>query len=162
MIGAPRQPPRTRKSSEGRPAGSGRLAQWAFLLVVTIQAAAQPAWTADEPSAASQRAHYSLLCRTRKDVDSCSDAVRWGPGDPALIVALADALVRAGRLQEALRDYRRAKEIDPNLDGIDVKIDSALAKSTGARAPKPPVDPPSADQTAAKHYSNVDPEAQSH
>jgi tetratricopeptide (TPR) repeat protein len=120
--------------------------------------------TADDHFAQAERAHYAALCGARKDLDSCSDAVRWSPGDPALVVALADALARAGRLQEAIRDYSRAQALDPAMRGLDAKI-----KATGLRLselrhrPKKPAAPPaSTEQASAKRYSNSDPEAQSH
>jgi tetratricopeptide (TPR) repeat protein len=143
--------------------GAARLLPWALLLLVTLQAAAEAAAGSDGDSATAQRTRYSARCHMLKDIDSCTDAVRWSPGDPALIVALADALVSAGRLPEALRDYRRAKELDPTFHGIDEKIDSAQAKSMRSRAAKKlNLDRVSAEQAAGRHYSNSDPEAQSH
>jgi tetratricopeptide (TPR) repeat protein len=120
--------------------------------------------TSDDHFAQAERVHYAALCGARKDLDSCSDAVRWSPGDPALVVALADALARAGRLQEAIRDYSRAQALDPAMRGLDAKI-----KATGSRLnelrrrpKKPEAAPASTEQASAKHYSNADPKAQSH
>jgi hypothetical protein len=134
-----------------------------LLLVMGCVQAAQAAPASDDHFAETERAHYAALCRARKDLDSCSDAVRWNPGDPALIVALADALARARRLPEAIRDYRRAEALEPSTRGLDAKITAAEAKLTERHAPKKPAaDSASADQAAAKRYSNADPEAQSH
>jgi tetratricopeptide (TPR) repeat protein len=134
-----------------------------LLLFTACVQPAQAASAADDHFAEAQRAHYAALCRARKDLDSCSDAVRWNPGDPALVVALADALARARRLPEAIRDYRRAAELEPSMHGLDAKISAAEAKLTERRPPrKPATDSASANEAAGKRYSNADPEAQSH
>jgi predicted Zn-dependent protease len=134
-----------------------------LLLLTAWVRPSQAASTSDDHFADAERAHYAAVCRARKDLDSCSDAVRWNPGNPALTVALADALVRAGRLPEAIRDYRRAEALEPNMSGLDAKIAAAEAKSTQRHAPKKPAAArPSADEAAGKRYSNADPESQSH
>jgi predicted Zn-dependent protease len=137
-----------------------------LLLLLLFTACVQPAQAAsasDDHFAEAARTRYAALCRARKDLDSCSDAVRWNPGDPALVVALADALARAGRLPEAIRDYRRAEALEPAMRGLDAKINAAETKLTERRAPKKPVvDSASANEAAGKRYSNADPEAQSH
>ncbi len=128
----------------------------ALLLMAAASWSRQATLPAEDHFAATQRAHYSALCHAHKDLDSCSDAVRWSPGDPALVVALADALLRAGRTAEAVRDYRRAADLAPGMHGLDVKI-----KSAERRAPKKPA----GDRVTAnsdKRFSNADPEAQSH
>ena len=123
----------------------------------------QAASASEDPFAARERARYAALCHTHRDLDSCSDAVRWNPGDPALIVALADALARTGRLPEALRDYRRAETLEPGMRGLDAKIKATETRLSERRAPKKPaVDRASVDPAAGKRYSNADPEAQSH
>lgn len=139
---------------------------WPALLLL-FAAAAGPcaaAPVADDHFAAAERAHYAALCGARRDLDSCSDAVRWSPGDPALVIALADALARAGRLQEAIRDYGRAQALDPGMRGLDAKIKTAESRlSELKRRPRNPAAAPApGSQAAAKHYSNADPEAQSH
>jgi predicted Zn-dependent protease len=117
----------------------------------------------DDRFASTERARYAALCHARKDLDSCSDAVRWNPGDPALIATLADALVRAGRVPEALRDYRRAESLEPEMRGLDAKIKATEARLNQRNKPrKVPVDRATADAASTKRYSNVDPEAQSH
>lgn len=112
---------------------------------------------------AAERAHYAALCHARRDLDSCSDAVRWSPGDPVLLVALADALVRAQRLEEAIRDYQHAASLDPGMRGLEAKIKAAQAKLNERRAHKRlDEERAAAERRAAKRYSNLDPEAQSH
>jgi predicted Zn-dependent protease len=135
-----------------------------FLALLLFMACMQPAQTvsaSDDHFAQAERAHYASLCRARKDLDSCSDAVRWNPGDSALVVALADALARAKRLPEAIRDYRRAEALEPSMPGLEAKINAAEAKLTVRRAPKKPAAAPT-NEEAGKRYSNADPEAQSH
>jgi hypothetical protein len=70
-----------------------------------------------------------------------------------LLVALADALVRAGRPADAIRNYRRAVALAPNMSGVAAKISAAQAKLSSRRAL--PVAP-------ARRYSNAAPETQSH
>ena len=72
----------------------------AFLFVST---AASPAVlpSASAPAAALQR--DTALCSGQADIDACYDAIRWNPNDPALLVSLGDALVRARRAQDAIR-----------------------------------------------------------
>jgi hypothetical protein len=140
-----------------------RLPRWAlpsFLLALcTVQSQAAPA--ADERFAAAERARYAALCRAHKDLSSCSDAVRWSPGDPVLIVTLADALVRARRLPEALRDYQHARSVQPGMSGLDEKIRATEAKLNERHAAKRP-STASSGPAAGKHFSNADPETQSH
>ena len=133
-----------------------------FLLTAWVTSA-QAASASGDPFAARERARYAALCRTHRDLDSCSDAVRWNPGDPALVAALADALARVGRLPEALRDYRRAEALEPGMRGVDAKIKATEARLSERRAPKKPAaDHTSVDPAAGKRYSNADPETQSH
>ncbi len=142
---------------------SASRAPWILLLIVaTALPCAKAAPGAQNHAAASDRNRYSALCRARKDIDTCSDAVRWSPNDPALISALADGLMRAGRLPDALRDYRRAKQIDPGIAGVDEKIHLLEARSMNARAAKKPVVGRAIEQARAKRYSNVDSDMQSH
>jgi hypothetical protein len=134
-----------------------------LLLFTAWVTPAQAASASEDPFAVRERAGYSALCHKHRDLDSCSDAVRWNPGDPALIVALADALARAGRLPESLRDYRRAEALAPDTRGLEAKIKSTEAKLSERHAPKKPaIDHASVDAAAGKRYSNADPEAQSH
>jgi predicted Zn-dependent protease len=132
------------------------------LLVSSTSGATEP----PDTFAVTQRAHYAALCRARKDLDSCSDAVRWSPGDPVLVVALADALLRAGRVPEAIRDYRRAETLEPRVHGLEAKLSAAEARLTAVRRIRKSLaverTSSAAAAAAAKRYSNADPEAQSH
>jgi len=145
-------------------AGEGRPLFLTLLLLVTaVWVPGEATSASDDRFASAERARYAALCHARKDLDSCSDAVRWSPGDPALIAALADALVRAGRVPEALRDYRRAESIEPGMRGLDARIKATEARLNERNKPKKaPVDRAAVGAADAKHYSNVDPEAQSH
>jgi cytochrome c-type biogenesis protein CcmH/NrfG len=101
----------------------------------------------------------SALCRAHADLDACYDALRWTPGDPALLVALGDALMIAQRPSDAIRNYRRAAALAPNMGGVAAKISAAEAKLK--RAGNRPVQNAS-NGASAKHFSNAAPEAQSH
>lgn len=113
------------------------------------------AWSrAAAPSAASTEAAMlqrdSTRCRANADVDACYDAIRWTPSDPALLVALGDALERAQRPADAIRNYRRAAVLAPAMRGISAKIGTAQAKLAAMNG------------ASKRRYSNADPEAQSH
>jgi cytochrome c-type biogenesis protein CcmH/NrfG len=120
------------------------------------------AWPQESAAPATQPSDAAIqrdirVCRAHRNLEACYDAIRWQPKDPALQIALGDALLAAKRPGDALRAYRRAHEISPSLPGIDAKISSAEAK----------LSPPSATQdqsntVAAKRYSNAEPEANSH
>ncbi|MGD0505898.1 MAG: hypothetical protein ABSD02_24550 [Steroidobacteraceae bacterium] len=145
------------------PARAARPLFFAVLLLFAAWVPGEAASASDDRFASAERARYAALCRAHKDLNACSDAVRWSPGDPALIAALADALMRAGRVPEALRDYRRAEALEPGMHGLDARIKAAETKLTDRRQPKKPaVDRSSADAADKKRYSNADPEAQSH
>ena len=133
----------------------------AFLLPSTAAWSREAASPSLGKAAAATLKRDSARCRAQVDVDACYDAIRWSPGDPALLVALADALVRAKRPADAIRNYRRAAVLAPNLPGVAGKISAAEAKSSPKRAPRNlPV--ASANGAAGKRYSNAAPEAQSH
>ena len=126
----------------------------AFLLLSTA------AWPREAASPSADRAAAATLkrdaarCRARADLDACYDAIRWSPGDPALLVALGDALERAQRPADAIRNYRRAAALAPDTRGLAAKISAAEAK-LARRAPR-------ANGTSGKRYSNAAPETQSH
>jgi cytochrome c-type biogenesis protein CcmH/NrfG len=131
----------------------------AFLL---LSAAAWPreAESLSGNAAAATLTRDSARCRAQSDLNACYDAIRWNPSDPALLVALADALVRAKRPVDAIRNYRRAAALAPNMPGVAAKISAAEAKLSSRRAPgKPAGDRASVN---GKRYSNAAPEAQSH
>ena len=111
-------------------------------------------------AAAATLARDTARCRAQSDLNACYDAIRWSPGDPALLVALADALVRAKRPADAIRYYRRAEVLAPRMPGVAAKIRAAEAKSSPRRARGNL----SADRAPVngKRYSNAAPEAQSH
>jgi cytochrome c-type biogenesis protein CcmH/NrfG len=142
-----------------------------------------PAWSTEAPSSAAGKAaaaklkHNSERCSRHADLDACNDAIRWNPSDPVLLVALADALVRAKRPADAIRHYRRAAALAPNMPGIAAKITAAEARLpakqssiAARRTAQPPVRAPAElPVTAASvkgatrgRYSNAAPETQSH
>ena len=115
----------------------------------------------DGSAAAATLARDSARCRAQGDLNACYDAIRWSPGDPALLVALADALVRARRPADALRNYHRAAALAPNMPGVAAKISAVEANLSGSRraSGNRPADRASAN---GKRYSNAAPETQSH
>jgi hypothetical protein len=134
------------------------------VLAAVILCTAAGSRAASSPSAdnaaAATLARDSTRCRAQGDLNACYDAIRWSPGDPALLVALADALVRAKRPADALRNYRRAVVIAPNLPGVAAKISATEAKLSSRRAPGNL----SGDRVSVngKRFSNAAPEALSH
>jgi len=117
------------------------------------QEAATPA--ANKGSAATLK-RDSARCHAN-DVDACYDAIRWNPGDPALLVALGDALMHAGRPADAIRNYRRAAALAPATRGLTAKINAAEVKLTSKHPTSTPV-----SAAATKRFSNAAPVAQSH
>jgi cytochrome c-type biogenesis protein CcmH/NrfG len=114
----------------------------------------------ETPSAALKQ--DTARCSSLADVSACYNAIRWNPNDPALLAALGDALVRAQRLQDAVRNYRRAAVLAPGTNGLAAKISAAEMKLAAKQAPGKPLDRGSAGAVTAKRYSNAAPEAQSH
>jgi cytochrome c-type biogenesis protein CcmH/NrfG len=97
------------------------------------------------------------------NIDACYDALRWKPSDPALLVALGDAQLRARRGEDAIRAYQRAAEIAPGMPGLAAKISAIEAKLSAKHAAKnTSAHGVSAHADAGKRYSNAAPEAQSH
>jgi cytochrome c-type biogenesis protein CcmH/NrfG len=128
-----------------------------------------PAWSRAAASPAAVKAAAETLkrdsagCRVHADIDACYDALRWNPGDPALLVALGDALMVARRPQDAIRNYRRAAGLAPQTPGLAAKISAAEAKLASRRAPRNlSADGASPDGFGGKQYSNAAPESQSH
>ncbi len=125
----------------------------AFLLLSAAawpRGAASPSADQAEPAALKRAA---ARC-AHADLDACYDAVRWSPGNPALLVSLGDALQRAQRPADAIRNYRRAAALAPDTRGLAAKINAAEAKLAKRAS--------GADTASAKRYSNAAPEAQSH
>jgi cytochrome c-type biogenesis protein CcmH/NrfG len=108
---------------------------------------------AEAPAAAIKRDFDA--CRAHANIDACYDALRWKPSDPALLVALGDAQIRAHRTADALRSYKRAADVAPNTPGLAAKISAAEARPAIKRAP-------AVHAGAGKRFSNAAPEAQSH
>jgi Flp pilus assembly protein TadD len=133
----------------------------AFLLLSTAawsrEAASPPA---DKAAAAAMLQRDTARCRGQADLNACYDAIRWNPGDPVLLVALADALVRVRRPADAIRNYRRALALAPNMSGVAAKISAAEAKLSSMRAR--PVERASVNGAPGGRYSNAAPETQSH
>jgi predicted Zn-dependent protease len=130
----------------------------AFFLACTAAWPQQPASAAGKAAVAERVKHDSVRCAAIADLDACDDALRWNPGDPALLVASADALLRANRPADAIRHYRRAAALAPNRPGLAAKISAAekrlAAERLAARR--------AATVASSRRYSNADPETQSH
>jgi cytochrome c-type biogenesis protein CcmH/NrfG len=138
-------------------------------LVLILLLSSMAAWSRETaPPAAGNSATAALnrdseRCRAQANLDACYDAIRWSPRDPALLVALGDALERANRPAEAIRAYRRALVLTPNLRGVAAKISAAEAKQSARRGPGNASAPDSgAHAASSKRASNAEPVAQSH
>jgi cytochrome c-type biogenesis protein CcmH/NrfG len=129
-----------------------------FLLLSTAAWSREAASPAAEKAAAATLKRDTARCRGQADLDACYDAIRWSPGDPALLVALADALVRAKRPADAIRNYRRAAALAPDMPGVAAKISAVEAKLSAMRAPGRAF----GNGSRGKRYSNAAPETQSH
>lgn len=133
----------------------------AFLLVSTAALPAALPSAATAPAAALKR--DTALCSTQANIDACYDAIRWNPNDPALLVSLGDALVRAKRPQDAIRSYRRAAVLAPGTGGLAAKISAAeLSLTSKHPTPRPASEHPAGSALADKRFSNAAPESQSH
>ena len=131
----------------------------AFVLLCTAARPLEAASLSADKAVAEALKRDTARCRAQADVGACYDAIRRNPGDAALLVALADALVRAQRPADAIRNYRRAAALEPNMPGLAAKISAVEAKLSSRRA-RPGNS--AAGGTAGKHYSNAAPETQSH
>jgi Flp pilus assembly protein TadD len=137
-----------------------------LMLAALLPAAA--AWSEESPAAAAGRPTAAMLkqdairCSRYLAVDACYNAVRWNPDDAALLVALGDALVRARRPEDAVRNYRRAAVLAPNLRGISAKINAVESKTASARAALKPTDHPATKAAPDRRYSNAALEPHSH
>jgi cytochrome c-type biogenesis protein CcmH/NrfG len=128
----------------------------ARLLVFATLFVSMAAWSAEPPSpeaAAAAAKRDSSRCVMQADLEACNDAIRRKPSDPELLVALADALVRAKRPADAIRHYRRAAALAPHMPGLAAKLSDAESQLASERTP-----------VAARRtrYSNAAPETQSH
>ncbi|HEY0800439.1 MAG TPA: hypothetical protein VGD54_06320 [Steroidobacteraceae bacterium] len=70
----------------------------------------------------------SFRCSTLSDLDACGEAERMKPDDAAVLIANADALVRANRPAEAIGRYRRAVALVPGQAEVAAKISAAEAQ----------------------------------
>jgi len=138
-----------------------------FILAALLPSAS--AWPRDTVLPASGKApaatlkRDSMLCSAQGNVEACYDAIRWSPNDPSLLVGLGDALVRAKHPQDALRNYRRAAVLAPDMRGLAAKISAAELKLVPKRASvKPPAEHASGSAINNKRYSNVELETKSH
>ena len=140
---------------------AARSAVSAFLL---LSLAAWP-WAA-APAAEDLPAtikRYFDSCRVHANIDACYDALRWKPSDPELLVALGDAQLRAQRAADAIRAYKRAAEIAPNMPGLAAKISAIEAKASAKHAAgNGAARGVAVHADAGKRYSNAASEAQSH
>ena len=125
------------------------------LSVLAIFFVSMAAWSAEpsSPEAAAAAKRDSSRCVTQADLDACNDAIRRSPSDPELLVALADALVRAKRPADAIRHYRRAAALAPHMPGLAAKLRDAESQLASERTPVP---------ARRTRYSNAAPETQSH
>jgi Flp pilus assembly protein TadD len=115
-----------------------------------VAASAQAAIAPPDPKASASLKRDYASCSTQSNLEACYDAIRWNPSDPALLMATGDALIRAGRPADAIRNYRRAAQLAPNTHGLAAKITSAEAKLAALNA------------SLNRRYSNAAPESQSH
>jgi predicted Zn-dependent protease len=111
----------------------------------------------------------AFRCDNLGDLDACSEAVLLKPDDPALLIALGDALMRAKRPSEALQRYRRAETLTADTQAVAEKIRLAEAElpagSTTARAGGESADARVAramPRPAPRRFSNVSPDGESH
>jgi cytochrome c-type biogenesis protein CcmH/NrfG len=128
----------------------------AKLLLSATLLVSMAAWSVEASSpetAAAIAKRDSTRCVTQADVDACNDAIRRNPSDPALLVALGDALVRAKRPADAVRHYRRAAALAPHMPGLAAKLSDAESQLASERTPVP---------ARRTRYSNAAPETQSH
>jgi cytochrome c-type biogenesis protein CcmH/NrfG len=139
-----------------RGSGTEMSTRTARLLVFATLFVSMGAWPAEPPSPESAAAiakRDSTRCVTQADLDACNDAIRRKPSDPELLVALADALVRAKRPADAIRHYRRAAALAPHMPGLAAKLSDAESQLASERTPVP---------ARRTRYSNAAPETQSH
>ncbi|HWJ35382.1 MAG TPA: hypothetical protein VNR70_08945 [Steroidobacteraceae bacterium] len=123
------------------------------LALLCVSMAAWPwkaAWPAADEGMAEKLERDSLRCETHADLDACNEAIRRNSSDAVLLVAFADALMRAQRPADAIVQYRRAAALAPKMAGIAAKITAAEA-----RLPRRSRDP-------SRRYSNAAPVAETH
>ena len=129
---------------------------WLLFLLLT---GTGTAWSADLGPKSLQ--HDSARCKAGS-VDACYDAIRWSPHDASLLVDLGDDLARAGKPADAIRSYRRAASIAPNLPGLGAKIKAVEIKMAAKPAPRSAPSSVSNNKPPPKRYSNAAPDSESH
>jgi len=95
---------------------------------------------------AAKLRHSQLRCTTFTDLDACNEVVKVTPNDPAVIAARADALLQAGRVQEAVAGYQRAVQLNPSDESLKSKLTAARSRES-ANAPVPEPQPRTAPAT---------------
>lgn len=89
----------------------------------------------DNPKVKPQRLDYlseALSLERQGDYDAALTsyrlALRDRPNDPRILQNMAIAFSRTGRIEEAIRSYRRALDLDPKLSGAHYGIAFLLLK----------------------------------
>jgi tetratricopeptide (TPR) repeat protein len=143
----------------------------------------------DRAAAAAKFKRDSFRCSTLSDLEACGEAERIKPDDAPVLIANADALVRANRPAEAIGRYRRAAALVPGQAEVAAKISAAEAQArelqpgaaqpgaapAGGNAGAAPVVQTrrkatadvrmaraGAGDTAVRRYSNADPVTRTH
>ena len=151
----------------------------AVIVALLLLVGSTPAWSLDPASPVTNKPlaarikRASVRCEKHPNIDACTDAIRWSPSDPLLLIGLGDALMRANRPADALRHYQRAAVLAPNLRAVTPKITAAEMRLSSGRhpatvrrkvqaLPRPARVRPPAMTDEGKRYSNADPQTQSH
>ena len=87
-----------------------------------------------EAADAARLQHDQLRCTKLADLQACNAALQFKPGDTTLLLAKADALVQAGRLEEGIETYRRLATASPGNESLQSKLSAALALQNANRA----------------------------
>jgi tetratricopeptide (TPR) repeat protein len=74
---------------------------------------------------AAKLSHNLHRCSRLADIEACDAALARQPGDPQMLLAKADALVRAKRPAEAVTTLRRVRELTPNDATVEQRIAAA-------------------------------------
>jgi len=90
----------------------------------------------DRANGEAQLKRDTFRCSSFADLDACKAALLVRPYDPALLVANADALMRAGQPAEALKQYRLASSLAPGQVDVAAKIHEAESLSVAGQ-PRP-------------------------
>lgn len=98
------------------------------------------------PASGSQAA-VRPLSDPQQDIQASRAQVRQNPADPKARYALAEALKRAGRYQEAAAEYLRSTEIEPafyiayhqlsTINAEPAQLDEAISRLTRVKEEKP-------------------------